>query len=401
MSALMSTYGRLPMTVARGEGLRLWDTEGREYLDALTGIAVCALGHAHPAVAEAIADQAGTLMHSSNLYHIPAQEQLGKELCRIAGMDKVFFANSGAEANEACIKIARLHGSAKGITKPQIVVFENAFHGRTMATLSATGNEKIKAGFGPMLDGFIRVPYDDAAAVAKLAESRSDIAAVMLEPIQGEGGVHIPSDDFLPALRKICDDNQWLLMVDEIQSGMGRTGHWFAHQRSGVKPDVMAVAKALGNGMPIGGCLARGKAADRLQPGSHGSTFGGNPMACVAGLAVVDTMEREQLPARAKALGDRMLTEFRAALHNQPGVADIRGRGMMIGIELDRDCPILMSTAMDNGVLLNVTAGRVVRLLPPYIISDDDADLIVLRVSELIKDFLATSELPNTETSSG
>lgn len=392
MSALMSTYGRLPMTVARGEGLRLWDTEGREYLDALTGIAVCALGHAHPAVAEAVSDQASTLMHSSNLYHIPAQEKLGAELCRIAGMDKVFFANSGAEANEACIKIARLHGSANAIATPQIVVFENAFHGRTMATLSATGNDKIKTGFGPMLDGFIRVPFDDVAAVAKLAESRDDIAAVMVEPIQGEGGVHIPSDDFLPALRKLCDDNDWLLMVDEIQSGMGRTGDWFAHQSSGIKPDVMAVAKALGNGMPIGGCLARGKAAEHMQPGSHGSTFGGNPMSCSAALAVIQTMESEQLPARAKALGDRMLGGFRAALHNQPGVVDIRGRGMMMGIELDRDCPSLMSTAMDNGVLLNVTAARVVRLLPPYIMSDEDADLIVSRVSEMIIEFLSNTE---------
>ncbi len=392
MSALMSTYGRLPMTVARGEGLRLWDTDGREYLDALTGIAVCALGHAHPAVAKAVSDQAKTLIHSSNLYNIPNQEQLGAELCRIANMDKVFFANSGAEANEACIKIARLHGHAKGIKAPQIVVFDNAFHGRTMGTLSATGNDKIKVGFGPMLEGFIRVPYDDAAAVEKLANSRSDIAAVMVEPIQGEGGVHIPSDDYLPALRRICDAHGWLLITDEIQAGMGRTGEWFAHQCSGITPDVIAVAKALGNGMPIGGCLARGSAAELMQPGSHGSTFGGNPLACSAALAVINTMETEQLPARAKMLGTRMLNGFRAALHNQPGVVDIRGRGMMMGIELDRDCPELMGLAMDNGVLLNVTAARVVRLLPPYIMSEADADLIVQRVSTLITEFLTQHE---------
>ena len=389
MSALMATYGRLPMTVARGEGLRLWDTEGREYLDALTGIAVCALGHAHPGVAKAVSEQANTLIHSSNLYNIPNQEKLGAELCRIAGMDKVFFANSGSEANEACIKIARLHGQARQIDNPQIVVFDNAFHGRTMGSLAATGNEKIKAAFGQMLEGFLRVPYDDISAVEALANSRDDIVAVMVEPIQGEGGVHIPSDEYLSALRKLCDANDWLLMVDEIQSGMGRTGKWFAHQLSDVLPDVVAVAKSLGNGMPIGGCLARGNAAELMQPGSHGSTFGGNPLACAAALEVIATMEREQLPARAKALGDRMLDGFNASLHNQPGVVNIRGRGMMMGIELDRDCPELMAKAMDDGVLLNVTAGRVVRLLPPYIMSDEDADLIVERVVNLITEFLS------------
>jgi len=389
MSALMATYGRLPMTVDRGEGLRLWDTDGREYLDALTGIAVCALGHAHPGVAKAISEQANALIHSSNLYNIPNQEKLGAELCRIAKMDKVFFANSGSEANEACIKIARLHGHAREITSPQIVVFDNAFHGRTMGSLAATGNEKIKVGFGQMLEGFLRVPFDDPSAVEALAASRSDIAAVMVEPIQGEGGVHIPADEYLPALRKICDANDWLLIVDEIQSGMGRTGDWFAHQNSGVLPDVISVAKALGNGMPIGGCLARGAAASLMQPGSHGSTFGGNPLACSAALEVIATMEREQLPARAKALGDKMLDGFKASLHNQPGVVDIRGCGMMMGIELDRDCPELMGKAMENGVLLNVTAARVVRLLPPYIMSDEDADLIVERVSKLITEFLS------------
>ena len=392
MSALMATYGRLPMTVARGEGLRLWDTEGREYLDALTGIAVCALGHAHPEVAAAVTDQASTLIHSSNLYNIPNQEKLGTELCRLARMDKVFFANSGAEANEACIKIARLHGHARGIENPQIVVFDNAFHGRTMATLSATGNDNIKKGFGPMMEGFLRVPYDDAEAVEALAGSHQDIAAVMVEPIQGEGGVHIPSDNYLPALRKICNDNDWLLITDEIQAGMGRTGEWFAHQCCGITPDVMAVAKALGNGMPIGACLAKGSAAELMQPGSHGSTFGGNPLACSAALAVINTMERDNLPARAKTLGDRMLDGFQAALHNQPGVADIRGRGMMMGIELDRDCAELMGLAIEQGVLLNVTAGRVVRLLPPYIMSDEDADLVVKRVSDLITEFLNRTE---------
>jgi len=389
MSALMATYGRLPMTVERGEGLRLWDTEGREYLDALTGIAVCALGHAHPGVAKAVSDQANKLIHSSNLYNIPNQEKLGAELCRIAKMDKVFFANSGSEANEASIKIARLHGHARGIDKPQIIVFDNAFHGRTMGSLAATGNEKIKVGFGQMLEGFLRVPYDNPSVVEALGDSRDDIAAIMVEPIQGEGGVHIPTDEYLPALRALCDKHGWLLITDEIQAGMGRTGHWFAHQHSGVLPDVVTVAKALGNGMPIGACLARGDAAELMQPGSHGSTFGGNPLACAAALEVIATMQKEQLPARAKALGDRMLERFKASLHNQPGVVDIRGRGMMMGIELDRDCAELMSQAINEGVLLNVTAGRVVRLLPPYIMSDDDADLIADRVSQLIIDFLS------------
>lgn len=394
MASLMAAYGRLPVTMQRGEGARLWDDQGREYLDALGGIAVCALGHADPAISEAISDQARQLMHVSNLYHIPQQEALGQELCRIAGMDKAFFCNSGAEANEACIKIARLHGHAKGIAKPIILVMDTAFHGRTMATISATGNPKIKAGFGPMLEGFEVVPFNDVAAIEAAAARSTDIVAIMVEPIQGEGGVNIPDTGYLAALRGLCDQHDWLLICDEIQSGMGRTGQWFAHQSENIQPDVMAVAKALGNGMPIGACLARGAAAELIQPGSHGTTFGGNPIACRVGLTVIEQMEKRHLVSRAGALGARIIDGFRNTLHNQPGIRDIRGRGMMMGIELDVPCAELVGKALDAGILLNVTAGNVIRLLPPYILSDDDADELVRRISDLIIDFLQQAELP-------
>ena len=394
MASLMAAYSRLPVTMHHGEGVRLWDDQGGEYLDALGGIAVCALGHADPVIADAIASQAGELMHVSNLYRIPQQEALGEELCRIAGMDKAFFCNSGAEANEACIKIARLHGHAKGISTPTIIVMDTAFHGRTIATISATGNPKIKAGFGPMLEGFEVVAYNDVAAIEAVAGKRDDVVAVMVEPIQGESGINIPDDGYLKAVRELCDQHGWLLICDEIQSGMGRTGVWFAHQHEGIQPDVMSVAKALGNGMPIGACLARGAAAELIQPGTHGTTFGGNPIACRVGLTVIQEMERRDLLNRAAELGTRMLNGFRRALHNQLGIHEIRGRGLMLGLELDIPCAALVSKALDAGVLLNVTAGNVVRLLPPYILTDDEADEIVRRVSDLIIDFLQHSNLP-------
>ena len=389
MTSLMAAYGRLPVTMASGEGAELRDTEGRRYLDALGGIAVCALGHADPAVADAVSTQARTLLHVSNLYSIPAQEALGEALCRVSGMDAAFFCNSGAEANEACIKIARLHGHARGIETPTVIVMDTAFHGRTLATIAATGNRKIQKGFGPLTPGFVTVPYDDAAAVEAVGNARDDVVAVMVEPVQGEGGVIVPSPGYLAELRRICDARGWLLICDEIQSGMGRTGRWFAYQHEDVLPDVVAVAKALGNGMPIGACLARGDAAKLIQPGSHGTTFGGNPLACSVGVAVVGELERRDLVARAGALGTRMLEGFRAALHNRPGVVDVRGKGMMMGIELDAPCGELVGRALEAGLLINVTAGNVVRLLPPYILTDAEADEVVRRVSELVEAFLA------------
>lgn len=396
MASLMAAYGRLPVSMERGKGVRLWDENGKEYLDALSGIAVCSLGHADDAVQQAIADQASKLLHVSNLYSIPEQEALGTELCRIAGMDKAFFCNSGAEANEACIKIARLHGHNKGIASPTIIVTDTAFHGRTMATISATGNTRLQAGFGPMLAGFHVVPFNDTAAIEAAAAQRNDIVAVMIEPIQGEGGINVPDSDYLTRLRKLCDQHDWLLICDEIQSGMGRTGRWFAHQHEAIKPDVMSVAKALGNGMPIGACLASGEAAELIQPGSHGTTFGGNPIACRVGLTVVQQMQTRKLPERAEVLGRRLHDGFRNALHNQPGVIDIRGKGLMIGIELDVPCAELVKQALEAGILLNVTAGSVVRLLPPLILSDAEADELVERISQLIIDFLQRTQQSET-----
>jgi len=399
MTSLMAAYGRLPVTMTSGAGAEVRDSEGRTYLDALGGIAVCALGHADPAVADAIATQARTLLHVSNLYSIPAQEELGAALCRVADMDKAFFCNSGAEANEACIKIARLHGHAKNIATPTVIVMDTAFHGRTLATIAATGNERIQKGFGPMTPGFVTVPYDDAAAVDALGDAREDIVAVMVEPVQGEGGVIVPKAGYLAELRRICDARGWLLICDEIQSGMGRTGRWFAYQHEDILPDVVAVAKALGNGMPIGACLARGEAASLIQPGSHGTTFGGNPLACAVGVAVVGELERRDLVARAGELGTRMLDGFRAALHNRPGVVDVRGKGMMMGIELDAPCGELVERALEAGLLINVTAGNVVRLLPPYILGNAEADEIVARVTRLIETFLAENDAAAADSS--
>ena len=391
---LMATYRRLPVTFTHGEGAWLWDQAGTRYLDALSGIAVCGLGHAHPAVREALCDQAGTLVHTSNLYQIAAQTELGARLTALAGMDRVFFGNSGAEANEAAIKLARLHGHHRGVEKPAILVMENSFHGRTLATLTATGNRKVQAGFEPLVQGFVRVPYDDLAAVETAGANRHDLVAILVEPIQGEGGIRVPAPDYLPRLREICDRHGWLLMLDEIQTGMGRTGKFFAHQHSGIQPDVMTLAKGLANGVPIGACLARGAAAAVLGPGTHGSTFGGNPLACRAASAVLATIEAEGLTARAAERGGQLLAGFRQALAHQPGVLDIRGRGLMIGIELDRPCADLVAQALAAGLLINVTADRVIRLLPPLILEPAQADLLVGGLARLIGDFLATPPPP-------
>jgi acetylornithine aminotransferase len=385
---LMATYKRLPIAFTKGEGAWLYDTEGRRYLDAVAGIAVCGLGHAHPAVQQALCEQAATLIHTSNLYGIPLQEQLADTLIRATGMDRVFFSNSGAEANEAAIKIARLYGHQRGIDNPVTIVMEDSFHGRTLATLSATGNRKVQAGFEPLVKGFVRVPFDDVRAVADIAKHNSDVVAILVEPLQGEGGVNVPSADYLNHLREICDQQGWLLMLDEIQTGMGRTGRLFAHQHNGILPDVMTLAKGLGNGVPIGACLARGVAAELLGPGKHGSTFGGNPLVCRVGQTVLDTLDAARLTERAGMLGQHMLEGFQTRLQGKSGVKSIRGMGLMIGIELDRPCAELVTRALQRGLLINVTADSVVRLLPPLIISQAEADQIVDSVSGLINDFL-------------
>ncbi|MES9876654.1 MAG: acetylornithine transaminase [Candidatus Sedimenticola sp. PURPLELP] len=386
--SLMATYNRLPVSFQRGEGAWLWDTDGKRYLDALSGIAVCGLGHAHPAVKEALCNQAGQLIHTSNLYGISQQEKLGEMLTRLSGMDRVFFSNSGAEANEAAIKLARLYGHHKGIENPVIVVMENSFHGRTLATLSATGNRKVQAGFEPLVKGFARIPYGDIESLQQVADNTANVVAVLVEPVQGEGGINIPAEDYLNQIREICDRNDWLMMLDEIQTGMGRSGRMFAHQHKGITPDVMTLAKGLGNGVPIGACLAKGKAAEVLGPGTHGSTFGGNPLACSAAIAVIDTLESDNLTERADQLGASLLADFADALEGVAGVEEIRGTGLLIGIELDRPCAELVGRALEQGLLINVTAEKVIRLLPPLILSDEDARQLVEAVSNLIKDFL-------------
>ncbi|TNF79384.1 MAG: aspartate aminotransferase family protein [Gammaproteobacteria bacterium] len=384
MSNLMETYKRLPVAFARGAGAYLEDTDGKKYLDALTGIAVCGLGHAHPNVTRAIADQAGALMHTSNLYEIPLQTSLAEKLCARSGMDKVFFGNSGAEANEAAIKIARLHGHNQGIEKPTVVVMEGSFHGRTMATLTATGNRKVQAGFEPLLKGFVRAPFGDADAVALIAKNNPDVTAVLVEPVLGEGGVIIPADDYLARLRAICDEHNWLLMLDEVQTGNGRTGAYFAYQKADILPDVVTTAKGLGNGVPIGACLARGHAADILQPGNHGSTFGGNPLVCAAAHAVLDTLEADNLIDRARELGERITGGLAEALSGNNAVQDIRGAGLMIAVELAAPCGELVGKALEQGLLINVTRDNVVRLLPPLTLSDEEADELVARVARVI-----------------
>jgi acetylornithine aminotransferase len=385
----MSTYARLPVRFERGAGIWLWDTEGRQHFDALSGIAVCGLGHAHPAVARAVAEQAGRLVHTSNLYGIPNQSDLAARLCELAGMERAFFCNSGAEANETAIKIARLYGHGRDITCPAIIVMENSFHGRTMATLTATGNRRVQAGFEPLLRGFIRVPFNDLDAIRAVANNKSDTVAVLVEPVQGEGGINVPDADYLAGIREICNARGWLMMLDEIQTGMGRTGRWFAYQHEGLLPDVVTVAKALGNGVPIGACLARGTAARMLQPGSHGTTFGGNPLASRAALAVLEVLQAENLIDNAAQLGRRLLDGLRRSLSPVAGIRDIRGKGLMIGIELDRPCKELVEQALERGLLINVTAERVVRLLPPLIITPQQTDMLIEQLSELLREYLA------------
>lgn len=386
--ALMNNYGPRALTLTRGQGAWVWDDQGRRYLDALAGIAVCGLGHAHPAVTAAIAEQASQLLHCSNLYNIPAQEQLADRLKAISGMDKMFFGNSGAEANETAIKLARLHGNGKNKRAvPTIIVTQNSFHGRTLATLTATGNRKVQAGFEPLVRGFVRAPYNDLQAIETIAANNHNIAAIMVEPIQGEGGVRIPDANYLRQLRALCDARNWLLILDEIQTANGRTGSFFHYQQHGIHPDVVTIAKGLGNGMPIGACLTRGSAAELMKPGSHGSTFGGNPVACAAAIATLNVIEQEQLTRRAATLGAELLAQFKTALAGCDMVSEIRGAGLMIGIELKHDCAGLVSRAADAGLLINVTAGNVIRLLPPLIFSDEQAAQLVSILAPLIRDF--------------
>lgn len=384
--AIMNTYGRIDIAFERGEGAWLIDEENNRYLDALSGLGVCALGHAHPALAKTIAEQAGKLMHTSNLYRIPIQDALAEKLTRIADMDNVFFGNSGAEANECAIKIARLFGRQKGIDNPTIIVTDNSFHGRTLATLTATGNRKVHAGFEPLVNGFVRAPYDDIEAIRNIAQNNSTVCAVMVEPVQGEGGIQVPDEAYLEELRTICDEKDWFLILDEVQSGNARTGSYFAYQQTSILPDIVTTAKGLGNGMPIGACLARGRAATTFQPGNHGSTFGGNPLACAAALTVIETIESENLTKRAGELGERMLTNFRERLGGLNCVKEIRGKGLMIGIELDSPCTDMVKKAQDRGLLINVTTDKVIRLLPPLIISDDEADQICDTVCSLVEE---------------
>ena len=385
---LMTTYAPMDITFEHGEGAVLWDTNGKQYLDALAGIAVCGLGHAHPAVTRAVSEQAGKLIHTSNLYLIENQQRLADALCHLSGLDRVFFSNSGAEANEAAIKIARMYGNSNGITSPNIIVMENSFHGRTMATLSATGNRNVQAGFEPLVQGFIRAPFNNIEAINNIASNSNNVVAIMVEPVQGEAGIIIPDANYLKQLRDICDANNWLLILDEIQTGMGRTGKWFAFQHSGIKPDIMTLAKSLGNGVPIGACVANEKAAAVMKPGSHGSTFGGNPLACAAGLAVINTIEQDKLVDQAAQQGSLLLEKLNHSLGHVEGVKEVRGQGLMIGIELTKPCKQLAVEALQQGLLISVQSEHVIRLLPPLTISDEQIDTIAGTLSNVVTTFL-------------
>ncbi|WLH13488.1 aspartate aminotransferase family protein [Pseudomonas hefeiensis] len=382
---LMHTSARQPVSFSRGQGASLWDTEGVEYLDAIAGVAVTSLGHANPEIAAAIADQAKVLLHTTNLFRIPWQEQLGERLCLLSGMQRAFFCNSGAEANEAALKLARLHANARQVTQPQVLVMDNSFHGRTLATLAATGNPAVHRGFEPLIPGFVRVPYDNIEAIRQVAAQSPDIVAVLVEPVQGEGGVHAASAGYLQALRQLCDEHDWLMMIDEVQTGLGRTGTWFGFEHADIEPDVITLAKALGNGFPIGACLARGKAAELFSPGHHASTFGGNPLACRVACTVLDIMQRDHLPQRAAASGRRLLAALKLALRNHPEVVSIRGIGLMVGIELNRPCAELVGRAREEQrLLITVTRGTTVRLLPPLICDDAQIDDIAARITRLL-----------------
>ena len=391
MSKMMDTYARQPVTFEKGEGVWLWAKDGKKYLDALSGVAVNGLGHTHPKLIKAINEQISRLIHVSNVYHIAEQEKLAEKLTSIAHMDNVFFCNSGCEANEAAIKLARLYGHQNGIDTPEIIVMEKAFHGRTMATLSATGNRKTQAGFEPLVGGFIRVAFDDLEAIQQIASRKNNVVAILVEPIQGEGGINIPSNiqNYLKGLREICDQHHWLLMLDEVQSGIGRTGKWFAHQHTAIQPDVMTLAKGLGSGVPIGACLAKGKASQVFTPGKHGSTFGGNPLATAAGYATLNIIEEDKLCNHASKMGALINEEFTKHLKDCPQVKVIRNLGLMIGIELDEPCGDLTKLALDAGLLINVTADKVIRLLPPLVINEAEAKELVERLSQVIKNFLA------------
>lgn len=385
--SLMNTYGVRAATLVGGEGAWLWDDSGKKYLDALSGIAVCGLGHSNLELSSVIAKQASTLIHCSNFFSIPSQQQLAEKLCQISGMSNVFFSNSGAEANEAAIKIARLHGNKKGIKLPTVLVMDNAFHGRTLATLTASGSRKIQAGFEPLVRGFVRGPFNDIEALKTIAKNNPDICAIFLEPIQGEGGIHLAAPEYLQQLRELCDELDWLLMFDEVQTGNGRTGKYFYHQYSGVQPDVVTTAKGLGNGMPIGACLAHGNAAHLMQPGNHGSTFGGNPLACSVALKVVELLESGNIYQRAVAIGDIIMQGLTTELSDVAHVKEIRGCGCMIGIELTKPCQPLYTQALKQGLIINVTADSVVRLLPPMIMTDTEAQQVVSILAPLIRDF--------------
>jgi len=388
MSHVMNTYARLPIAFSHGEGAWLWDTEGRRYLDALSGIAVNTLGHAHPRFTAALNEQIGKLIHCSNIYQVREQELLADKLCGLSNMQEVFFCNSGCEANEAAIKLARMFGHKREIESPAIIVMEKAFHGRTLATLSATGNRKVQAGFEPLVSGFVRVPYNDPEAIRQVAQHNSNVVAVLVEPVQGEGGIRALDIDCLQQLRQICDEQNWLLMLDEVQCGMGRTGKWFAFQHTGILPDVMTLAKGLGSGVPIGACLTTGKAAGTFQPGNHGSTFGGNPLACTAGLTTLNIIEQDKLLAHAETLGKFIHDGLVAALHGVNGIKEIRGQGLMIGIELDKPCGDLVKQALAKGLLTNVTADNVIRLLPALVMSQGEAQQLLDILCPLIKEFL-------------
>lgn len=390
MNDLMNTYGRLPVRAVKGEGVWLYDEAGTRYLDLVAGVAVNGLGHAHARLVAALAEQLGTLIHCSNLYEIPLAEAAATRVARLAGMDTVFFCNSGCEANEAAIKLARLWAHNKGIANPHVLVTDKSFHGRTLATLSASGNAKIQAGFAPLMPGFVHVPYDDIAAMRAAAVAQPDIVAVLVEPIQGEGGVNVPSVQYLRDVRALCDEMGWLMMLDEIQTGVGRTGTWFAHQHAGIVPDVMSLAKGLGSGVPVGACVARGEAATTFKPGNHGSTFGGNPLACRAVLETLNIMDEDGLLAHATTMGDYLRSEFRRTIGELSGVKDIRGLGLMTGIELDRPCSALVKQGLAHGLLINVTSDTVIRLVPPLILQKTEADLLVTELSLLVQNFLNT-----------
>jgi acetylornithine aminotransferase len=385
----MTSYARLPIAFERGEGVWLWDEKGNKYLDAVAGVAVNGLGHCHPKLVAALREQAGKLIHSSNLYNITLQEKLAARLCELSGMDNVFFCNSGAEANETAIKLARKYGNERGVTNPSIVVTEKSFHGRTLAALSATGSRKAQAGFEPLVQGFVRVPHNDIEAVEAVGRNDPSIVAVLLETVQGESGVNIARTDYLQRLRKLCDEKQWLLMLDEVQTGIGRTGKWFGHQHAGIVPDVMPLAKGLGGGVPIGACLARGAAAKLFKPGSHGSTFGGTPLICAASLAVLQAMQDEGVIDNAVRMGEYIRTRVREAIGTHPSVVDIRGQGLMIGIELDRPCGDLVKQGLAKGILINVAGDTTIRLVPPLIINKSEVDYLLGVLLPLIQDFIA------------